>query len=58
MMSEGFGEIHFDVFFRRILEKEKISYLPPGTLKGIDYVLAQKMVFVELEDTLREAKMQ
>ena len=53
-MAEGIGEPYFDMIFRRLLEEHGINYLPPGTVRSVDYVLSRDMIFVELEDTTDE----
>ncbi len=55
MSLHSLGEPFVDMFFRRILDKFKVHYLPPNTLKGVDYLLTSgEFIFVELEDTIIE----
>ena len=51
---EGLGESYFDDWFRRLLVKEGINYLPPGTLKALDFVISREIIVLELEDTVLE----
>jgi len=49
------GEPFVDMFFRKILDKFKVHYLPPNTLRGVDYLLTDgEFIFMELEDTVVE----
>ena len=57
MRRESFddlGEPYFDDWFRKILIREGIIYLPPGSVRNIDYVLSNELIIVELEDTAFE----
>jgi len=55
MSLHGVGESFVEMFFRKILDRFGIHYLPPNTLKGVDYLLTNgKFMFVELEDTVAE----
>jgi len=49
------GEAYLDDLVRKLFMREGIKYLPPGALKGVDYVLSGGFVFFELEDTVKEA---
>ncbi len=51
---EGLGEPYFDDWFRRVLIKENIKYLPPGTIRGLDYIISDEIIVLELEDTILE----
>ena len=53
-MREGVGEPIIEIRFRRLLERYNVSYIPPGILKGVDFLLSKEFVFVELEDTVKE----
>ena len=53
MSLEGIGEPHFQKF---VIDNVFRGYriLPPGTVLRIDLVVADEMVFVEIEDTIFE----
>ena len=49
------GEPFVEMVFRRLLNKFSINFLPPGSLRGVDYLLTDgDFIFVELEDTVFE----
>jgi len=52
MSLEGIGEAHFLVVVQKLFEDYIV--LPPGTVKSIDMIIAKKLVFVEIEDTVFE----
>jgi len=52
MSIEGIGEYHLYEIVRKMLNKS--SYLPPGTVLKIDFVIAPYFIFLEVEDTIAE----
>lgn len=55
MSLHGIGESFFEMYFRRLLEKHGVNYIPPNVIRGVDYLLtAGELVFLELEDTVDE----